>query len=105
PSYACSFCEKAGDDAQIVQPPLPPEPIPRGTAAAGLLAHVIVSKYVDHLPLYRQESILGRIGWDVTRSTLCDQILACAAVLEPLYQLMCARVRLYPAFRTAHQHD
>jgi transposase len=52
-------------------------------AAAGLLAHVIVSKYVDHLPLYRQESILGRLGWGVTRSTLCDQILACAGVLEP----------------------
>jgi transposase len=52
--------------------PPPPEPIPRGVAAAGLLAHVIVSKYVDHLPLYRQQSILGRLGWEVTRSTLCD---------------------------------
>lgn len=77
PTYACRVCERAGNDAQMVQPPLPPEPIPRGTAAAGLHAHVIVSKYVDHLPLYRQEAILGRLGWDVTRSTLCDQILAC----------------------------
>ena len=93
PSYACRVCERAGDDPQVVQPPLPPEPIPRGTAAAGLLAHVIVSKYVDHLPLYRQESILGRLGWEVTRSTLCDQIIACAGVLEPLYRLMCDRVR------------
>ena len=93
PTYACRVCERAGDDPQIVQPPLPPEPIPRGTAAAGLLAHVIVSKYVDHLPLYRQESILGRLGWEVTRSTLCDQIIACAGVLEPLYRLMCDRVR------------
>jgi transposase len=93
PTYACRFCERAGDDPQMVQPPLPPEPIPGGTAAAGLLAHVIVSKYVDHMPLYRQESILARLGWDVTRSTLCDQILACAAVLEPLYRLMCDRVR------------
>ena len=94
PTYACRACERAGDDPQVVQRPLPPEPIPRGTAAAGLLAHVIVSKYVDHLPLYRQESILGRLGWDVTRSTLCDQIIACAGVLEPLYRLMCDRVRL-----------
>ena len=38
PTYACRFCERAGDDPQVVQPPLPPEPIPRGTAAAGLLA-------------------------------------------------------------------
>jgi transposase len=93
PTYACRFCERAGQDSQVVQPRLPPEPIPRGTAAAGLLAHVIVSKYVDHLPLYRQESILARLGWEVTRSTLCDQILACAGVLEPLYRLMCDRVR------------
>ena len=45
PTYACRVCERAGDDPQVVQRPLPPEPIPRGTAAAGLLAHVIVSKY------------------------------------------------------------
>jgi hypothetical protein len=77
----------------VARRPLPTEPIPRGTAAAGLLAHVIVSKYVDHLPLYRQQSILGRLGWNVTRSTLCDQLIACADVLAPLYRLMCDRVR------------
>jgi transposase len=93
PTYACRHCERAGDDPQVARRPLPTEPIPRGTAAAGLLAQVIVSKYVDHLPLYRQESILGRLGWDVTRSTLCDQIIACADVLAPLYRLMCDRVR------------
>src|SRR5215471_18604842 len=100
PSYACRVCERAGDNPQIVQPSLPPEPIPRGIAAAGLLAHVIVSTYVDHLPLYRQESILGRLGWAVTRSTLCDQIIACAGVLEPLHRLMCDRVRRSAALHT-----
>jgi hypothetical protein len=65
-----------------------------------LLAHVIVSKYCDHLPLYRQEATLGRLGWEVTRSTLCDQILACAGVLEPLYRLMRDRVRLSAALHT-----
>jgi transposase len=93
PTYVCRYCERAGDDPQMARSPLPPEPIPRGTAAAGLLAHVLVSKYVDHLPLYRQESILGRLGWDVTRSTLCDQVIACADALAPLYRLMCDRVR------------
>lgn len=97
PSYACRVCERDGNDPQVVRPPLPPEPITRGTAAAGLLAQVVVSKYVDHLPLYRQEAILGRLGWVVTRSTLCDQIIACAGVLEPLYRLMCDRVRLSAA--------
>jgi transposase len=100
PTYVCRACERAGEDPQVIQRPLPPEPIPRGTAAAGLLAHVIVSKYVDHLPLYRQEAILGRLGWDATRSTLCDQILACAGVLEPLYRLMRDRVRLSAALHT-----
>src|SRR5262245_37939312 len=100
PSYVCRFCERAADDPQVVRPALPTEPIARGTAAAGLLAHVIVSKYVDHLPLYRQESILGRLGWHVTRSTLCDQLIACAGVLEPLYRLMCDRVRLSAALHT-----
>jgi transposase len=93
PTYVCRFCERSGDDPQVVRPPLPPEPIPRGTAAAGLLAHILVSKYVDHMPLYRQESILARLGWEVNRSTLCDQILACAGVLEPLHRLMCERMR------------
>jgi transposase len=97
PTYACRYCERAGYEPQVAQPPLPPEPIPRGTAAAGLLAHTIVSKYVDHLPLYRQESILGRLGWEVTRSTLCDQVIACAGVLAPLYRLMCDRVRVSAA--------
>ena len=59
-----------------------------------------MSKYTDHLPLYRQESILGRLGWKVTRSTLCDQIIACAGVLEPLYRLLCDRVRLSAALHT-----
>ncbi len=100
PTYVCRACERVGDDPHAVRPPLPPEPIPRGTATAGLLAHVIVSKYVDHLPLYRQEAILGRLGWDVTRSTLCGQILACAWLLEPLYRLMCDRVRRSAALHT-----
>jgi transposase len=97
PTYACRACERAGDDPQVVRFPLPREPIPRGTTSAGLLAHLIVSKYVDHLPLYRQESMLGRLGWGVTRSTLCDQILACAGVLVPLYRLMCEQVLLSAA--------
>jgi hypothetical protein len=97
PTYACRACERVGHDPQVIRSSLPPEPIPRGTAAVGLLAHLIVSKYIDHLPLYRQESMLDRLGWEVTRSTLCDQILACAGVLAPLYRLMCERVLLSAA--------
>src|SRR6516165_880646 len=93
PTYVCRHCEQQGNNIQAVQAPLPPEPIPRSTVGAGLLAHVIVSKWFDHLPLYRLEGILARLGWDVTRSTLCDQMMRCAELLTPLYTLMCQRVR------------
>jgi transposase len=93
PKYACAHCEQHDVPAPIQQAPLPPEPIPRGVAAPGLLSHLLVSKYVDHLPLYRLESIFGRLGWEVSRSTLCDHMMACAKVLTPLYALLCQRVR------------
>lgn len=92
PKYACSHCDRQGESPQIVQKPVPPEPIPRGIAAPGLLSYLIVSKYVDHLPLYRLESIFARLGWNVARSTLCDLTMRCGHVLTPLYQWMCRRV-------------
>jgi transposase len=100
PKYACATCDAAGRPAQVAQPPLPSEPIPRGLAAPGLLAHLLVCKYLDHLPLYRLEGIFGRLGWDVARSTLCDLTTRCAGVLAPLYDLMCARVRQSLALHT-----
>lgn len=91
--YACRRCEQAGHDAQFVRPPRPAEPVPRSSATSGLLAHVIVSKFVDHVPLYRQESMLARHGLRVSRSTLCDWLRDCAVVLDPLYRAMLARVK------------
>jgi transposase len=63
----------------------PPAPIAKGMAEAGLLAHLIVSKYEDHLPLYRLERIYDRQGVFLPRSTLCDWLLASARLLRPLY--------------------
>src|SRR5436305_1527311 len=90
--YACRSCEQQGHDPQIAKSALPPEPIPKSNVGAGLLAHVIVSKVVDHLPLHRQESILARHGWDVCRSTLCDHLQKCGRLLTPLYDLMHRRM-------------
>ena len=92
PKYACARCERQGESPQVVQPPLPPEPVPRGLAAPGLLSHLLVSKYIDHLPLYRLENIFDRLGWPASRSTLCDLALRCGHVLTPLYAWMCRRV-------------
>lgn len=104
PTFICRRCEQQGLNIQAIQPALPPQPIPKSTAAAGLLAHVFVSKYCDHLPLYRLESILGRLGWEVKRSTLCDQMMKCAELLRPLYELMCQRVKSSFALHTDDTH-
>ena len=78
PRKACACCEA------IVQSPLPSRPIERGRPGPGLLAHVLVSKYVDHLPLYRQSQIYAREGIDLDRSTMADWVGRSTALLEPL---------------------
>jgi transposase len=74
----------------VVIAPKPAQPIDKGLPGPGLLAFIITSKYCDHLPLYRQESIIGRHGVDIARSTLCDWMAACAELLRPLYDAMLA---------------
>jgi transposase len=82
--------------ADRAQPPLlapaSPRAVPGGYASAGLLAWVAIAKYLDHLPLYRQEQMLGRWGAAVPRSTLCDWIRIAADWLEPIYKAMLRRL-------------
>jgi transposase len=72
----------------FVTAPRPPSPIARGLAGPGLLAHVIVSKFCDHLPLYRCERMLARFGVNLSRSTLCDWLAHSAALLRPLWEML-----------------
>jgi transposase len=92
PTFACRSCESQGHDPRIAMASLPPEAIRRSGIGSGLLTHVIVSKMVDHLPLYRQEAILARHGWDVRRPTLCDHLRRCARLRRPLYDRMHQRL-------------
>ncbi len=78
PRMACRDCEK------IVQSPLPSRPIERGRPGPGLLAHVLVSKYADHCPLYRQSQIFAREGIDLNRSTLSGWMGQSTTLLEVL---------------------
>jgi len=78
PKLSCRICET------IVQAPMPSLPIERGRPGPGLLAHVLVAKYADHLPLYRQSGIYAREGVDLERSTLADWVGRSAALLDPL---------------------
>lgn len=80
------------DEKNVIVAAKPPLPIPGGIAGPGLLAHVIVSKAADHLPLHRQERINERHGAFFPRSTTCDWWLACAELLAPLYQVLVAEV-------------
>src|SRR5262249_16308341 len=72
--------------------PRPPSPIARGLAGPGLLAHVIVSKICDHLPLYLCERMLARFGVPLARSTMCDWLAQCAGLLRPLWELLRSQV-------------
>src|ERR1051325_3522210 len=78
PKLSCSGC------SQIVQAPAPSRPIDRGLAGPGLLAHVLVSKFADHLPLYRQAEIYERSGLELDRSTLADWVGEASGLLAPL---------------------
>jgi transposase len=78
PKLSCRDCET------IVQAPLPSFPIERGRPGPGLLAHVIVSKYADGLPLYRQSDIYARQNIDLDRSTMADWVGCMAALFDPL---------------------
>src|SRR5438552_1415173 len=86
----------------IVQAQAPSRPIERGVAGPGLLAHVLVSKYADHLPLYRQSEIYARHGVELERSTLADWVGGTAQLLVPLVE---ALRRYVIAARMLHADD
>ncbi|MFA7669832.1 MAG: IS66 family transposase [Burkholderiaceae bacterium] len=76
--WACRQCET------LTQAPIPAQVIDKGIATSGLLAHVLVAKYADHLPLYRQEQIYARAGVKIPRSTLAEWVGVCGVRLQPL---------------------
>ena len=82
PKCCCTNCSK------ILQEPAPHRPVERSMAGPGLLAHVLVSKYGDHLPLYRQSDIYDREGLDLSRSTLANWVGGAAHTLQPLIDLV-----------------
>ena len=90
PKLACTRCDV------ISQAPGPALPVPRGRAGPGLLAHVVVSKFADHLPLYRQSQIYAREGVELSRSTLADWLGQVSWLLQPLVDRIAAHVMASP---------
>jgi transposase len=88
--WACAECQT------LIQAPVPAEVIDKGIPTSGLLAHVLVAKYQDHLPLYRQEAIFGRAGLAIPRSTLASWVGVCGAQLQPLVDALKAHILARP---------
>ena len=82
PKLSCACCSR------IVQEPAPSRPIDRGLAGPALLSHVLVAKYADHLPLYRQSEIYAREGVELDRSTLADWVGGASRTLRPLVEAL-----------------
>src|SRR3974390_3340023 len=86
PKLSCASCER------IVQAAAPSRPIKRGLAGPGVLAHVLVAKYCDHQPLYRQAEMYAREGVELERSTLADWVGGARRLLEPLVEAVARHV-------------
>ena len=91
PRYGCRACEGA-----VVQAPAPERPLTGGLATEALLAQVLVGKYCDHLPLYRQAQIFARHGIDLDRSTLASWVGRACWWLRPLSQLLLSTILSSP---------
>ena len=92
--YACGKCEQEGYNPNIALAVKPPQPIAKGLPGPSLLAYLIVSKFGDHLPLYRLENILSRQQVDVARSTMCAWFAVAGELVRPLIELMVRRILL-----------
>ena len=88
--WACTACET------LVQAPVPAHIIDKGIPTAGLLAQVLVAKFQDHLPLYRQEGIFGRAGLAIPQSTLAQWVGQCGVHLQPLVDALKADLLAHP---------
>ena len=88
PKYACRSCEDG-----ILQAPAPAHLIPGGMPTEATVAHVVVSKHADHVPLYRQAQIYGRQGIDLDRSTLADWVGRAAFELKPVHAALLADLK------------
>lgn len=97
PKYACRNCEGVEDDGPTVKiAPMPPQIIGQGIVTPGLLAYILVNKFADGLPFYRQEKMFERLGVEVSRQNMSGWAIKAAAACEPLLELMHEHIRSGP---------
>lgn len=98
PKYACHSCEGSGDEDKpaVRISPAPPAVIPGSIATVGLIAFIIVNKFVDHLPFYRQEKRFERLGIHISRQDMSNWVVTVGRMLDPLIALFRDRIRAGP---------
>lgn len=97
PKYACRACEGVNGTGPTVSiAPLPPQLLPRSIATPNLVAQIVLQKFCDALPLYRQESMFERLGVTITRAKMCDWLIKVATRLQPLMPELEAEARAGP---------
>jgi len=89
--YACPCCS-----AGVKTAPLPPQPIPKSNASAGLLAYIVTAKFLDALPLYRQSKQFARSLVNLPRATLANWMIRCGLLIQPLINLLQDGINRYP---------
>ena len=95
--YACKSCEGVESEGPTVKiAPVPVQLIPKGIASEGLIAHLVVSKFTDGLPLYRQQKIFGRLGIELSRATMANWVVKASRQCQPLIDLLEKEVRSGP---------
>jgi transposase len=95
--YACKNCEGVEDDGPTVKiAPVPVQLLPKSIASEGLIAHLIVSKFADGLPLYRQQKIFGRLGIELSRATMANWVVKASQQCQPIIEHLQEEIRSGP---------
>jgi len=96
PKYACKNCEGTESEQAVKIAPVPPQIIPKSIATPGLLAYVMVSKFCDAIPFYRQEKLFRRIGIELSRVDFCNWAIQVARQCDPLIEVFLDEIRAGP---------
>jgi len=95
--YACKSCEGVEDDGPTVKiAPVPVQLLPKSIASEGLIAHLIVSKFADGLPLYRQQKIFGRLGIELSRASMANWVVKASQKCQPVIERLQEEIRSGP---------
>ena len=104
PKYACKSCDGLQDEHPVKIAPMPPQIVEKGIATAGLLAYVLVSKFCDALPFYRQQTMFRRIGVELSRTDFCNWAVQVGRAADPLMSIFLDEIRAGPVVQMDETH-